>query len=360
MKLHRSLHGISAALTLFAVLAAGPAAARPQAGPLGAEAQQADEQFKRGRALYQSGKIHEAHEALKAAWSLKRSYDIAANLGTIELQLGMPRDAAEHFAYCIRTFAATGPKKQLEEAKRRFEDTRRQVGALAIRVNVDGAEVLVDGRSLGRTPLGDEVYVDPGARKVEARLAGYEPAAVTVQVVKGPAQVVTVALVAVVTVTPTAATSVAVGAGTPPVATTATAVPSATAPLPMARGPSTAVLVSGGALTGMALVMGTAFAVVSNGKASDATAKNLGLVKVGGPEACSTAPAAGCRDLTDLLKARATLAQASLGSFVGAGIMAAATVIYGLAAPGSERKAGVRAVPMVTGHGAGLSVDGSF
>ena len=50
---------------------------------------------------------------------------------------------------------------------------RAKVGALAITVDPPGAEVLVNGLSVGKTPLQDVVFVDPGPVFVEARLAGY-------------------------------------------------------------------------------------------------------------------------------------------------------------------------------------------
>src|SRR4051812_30525864 len=89
-----SLSVFAGDLEAHAQPAHAPPARAPDAG------QSADQLFQKGRALYQSGKIQPARDALAAAWALKKSYDIAANLATAELELGMARDAAEHFAYC--------------------------------------------------------------------------------------------------------------------------------------------------------------------------------------------------------------------------------------------------------------------
>src|SRR6187401_1861329 len=52
-----------------------------QAGPITAEAsQKSDDLFKRGKDYYKDGKVKEAYGSYRAAWDLKRSYDLAANL----------------------------------------------------------------------------------------------------------------------------------------------------------------------------------------------------------------------------------------------------------------------------------------
>ena len=53
---------------------------------------------------------------------------------------------------------------------------RVKVGAITVRVEPAGAEVFVDGKAVGKAPLAGEVFVEPGARVIEAKLAGYEAA----------------------------------------------------------------------------------------------------------------------------------------------------------------------------------------
>jgi hypothetical protein len=363
MRTHPIPHTLRA-LALLATLTAASSAGLC-APALADPAQQAETQFTRGKALYAQGKKREAYEALTAAWTLRKSYDIAANLGSAELSLGKVRDAAEHFAYCIRTFPATGSKKQLAAVKQLFEDTRRKVGALVIKVGVEGAEVLVDGKAIGRAPLADEVYLDPGLHTVEAKLAGYDAAKQAVQAATGPAQEVTLALVATAALPPPAPPAPVAGGAEAPSPPAASAASAASAPPPQppveAGGPSTAVLISGGAVAGVALVAGAVLAGLSNGKASDAAAKRDALVTAGGPATCGTAaPAAGCAPLAAVLSDRAKLADGSLWSFVGAGAVAAGTVIYALVAPRSAGKTGARAAPVVTAGGGGVVVVGSF
>ncbi len=145
--------GLSArALPLFlGLLFAAPAFA--DGGESAGENARADEYFRQGKAFVKEDRWEEARRAYLAGYKIKRGYDIAGNLGNVELELGLARDAAEHLAYCIKSFPATGTASQLAYVKGRFEEARQKVSALSIQVNVDGAEVFVDGRSIGRSPL---------------------------------------------------------------------------------------------------------------------------------------------------------------------------------------------------------------
>jgi hypothetical protein len=174
-------HAAGLGLSLLAILTwSAPALSRPQGAASGA-----DDYFRQGKSLVREGKLEEAQRAYLAGYRLRKGYDIAGNLGSVELELGKPRDAAEHLAFCLKNFPATGTAKQLEFIQGRLKQARREVSALSIAVSVDGAEILVDGRSIGRSPLPDEVFVDPGSRTLEARLRGYEPARRVIEAGRG-------------------------------------------------------------------------------------------------------------------------------------------------------------------------------
>jgi len=324
-----------------------------QAALLGADAsQQADEHFKRGKELYKAGKLREAHEAYRSAWGLKQTFDIAANLANTEVQLGMKRDAAEHLAFCIRNFPATGVKAQLDRVKVQFEDVRKQVGALVVSASVEGAEIVVDGQPVGRAPLGREVFVEPGAHTVEARLAGYEPARAEAQVAAGGSQEVALAPVKV----KAAAVS---GNGSGSGSGNGSGNGSGSGSGEDGAGPRTAVLIAGGAAAGAALVAGVIFTVVANGKADDAEEQRAALVKMGGPASCASATAA-CDDLRSAKDGKDTFSNAALWSFVGAGALGAATGIYAVVTSQRTDTASVKAMPVVMAGGGGIVLRGAW
>jgi PEGA domain len=364
-------------LTLPFVLAAtfalsAPALSQPKASGA-SDAQQADEHFRKGKELLKAGSKKEAREEYLAAFRLKRSYDVAGNLGSLELTLGLPRDAAEHLSFALRSYASSGTTpEQLEKAKQRLADAERQVGTVKLTVSVEGAEVLVDGKPVGRAPLGEEVFVESGERRIEARLSGYEPAKQTITIAKGQAAAVTLTLAAVAaapvpsaavvpvaTVVPSAAVvPVATGsasASTPPLPT------GATMPIkPPPRGYLPGVVLGGVGLA--AAVSGAVLFAVSSSKLGDAETLGKAIDAAGGY--CinpGSSVAAQCNELHSTTKDVATLHDAGVGLLVGGGVLALAGVAYLLwPSPKAAPTSSFRVAPTVTSTSQGLLVEGSF
>jgi hypothetical protein len=185
---------LALALAFFVPLP--PAWSQPDS-PWSEAAKKAEEHFLRGKTFMKSKQTRAAYEEYKAAWELKKSYDIAANLGNVELQLGMPRDAAEHLAFSLRSYSVLGTTPdQLRRMKKKLAEAQQLIATIRLRVSVDGAEVFVDQRSIGRAPFLYDVYVDPGSRVFEAQLGGFDPVWQTVDAQKGASQTVMLTLLA--------------------------------------------------------------------------------------------------------------------------------------------------------------------
>jgi len=296
---------------------------------------QADALFKRGKALVREGKLEDAYRAYRASYALKKGFDIAGNLGNVELELGMARDAAEHLSYCVRNFPATGAGWQLSFTQKRLAEARAQVAALSIRVNVDGAEVLVDGRSMGRSPLEEEVFVDPGARRIEAKMASHAMARETLMAEQGGRHEVTLNLL------PAASTPPLVLISTPP---------------PKRSGKHVAPIVAGIATAVTGLSLGIASTVAANDLAASLEAQRTALDPYDQKNAClSPANAASCAALDHDYRARSTLGALSVVGFVTAGAASVATITYWLWPSGGGRQVGLRAGPLPGGASFGLS-----
>src|SRR5262245_54843763 len=157
----------------------------------------ADGFFKQGIRLYSDKKWAEAEAAFLSAWALNPTFDVAYNLGSAEYQLGKHRGAAEHLSFALHHWPLIDATSALRKtAQQRFDESRAMVAALTVKVNMPRAEVFVDGKSVGRSPLDEDVFVDPGAHTIEAKLDGYDGAKEAVQAAKGSAQTVTLTLVA--------------------------------------------------------------------------------------------------------------------------------------------------------------------
>jgi hypothetical protein len=314
--------------------------------------QQADDFFRSGSRLYTQQKWADAETAFRAAWALNPTYDVAANLGHTEYQLGKYRDAAEHLSFALRNWPIVGKREPRELVQKRLAEARKQVGAVTIRVSRPGAEVFVDGKAVGRAPLEQEVFVEPGARSIEAKLAGYEDDQQRIEASKGGELSVMLTLAA-------SAPGLATGpAETATVTPSGEALPGLPPPPPVATGPRKAVLIAGGATAGAALIAGVVFTVLANERASAAEEKNSQLVKAVGPGTCAE-PTGACGEVAKLVHDRVVFSDLSFWSFVGAGTLGAATVIYGFATRSASQSA-VRVAPIVTASGGGFAVGGAW
>jgi hypothetical protein len=306
----------------------------------------AGELFDKGNVFYKQSRWADAEVQFQKAWDVRRGFDIAANLGDCELQTGQLREAAEHLAYAIREFPLSGKAALRERLQKRFAEAREQVGVLRAKVDVAGAVITVDGREVGRSPLSNEVFVDPGSHSVEAQLAGYELARKTIEVPKGAAGDVVLSLVkksAPPPPPPPPSASSSIGTINPP---------------PAPGGPSKPIVIAGGAGAGAALVAGVVFAVLANGKASSAREATQALVGTGGTSACAQ-PSEACQQIAGTLESWTTFKNAAVGSFIGAGALGAATVVYALVAKNPPPTA-VRATPVVTATGGALMISGTW
>jgi hypothetical protein len=303
----------------------------------------ADEYFRQGKAFVKEDRWEDARRAYLAGWQIKRGYDIAGNLGSVELELGLARDAAEHLAYCIKSFPATGTATQLGYIKGRFEEARQKVGALSIQVNVDGAEVFVDGRSIGRSPFTDDVYVEPGARTLEVKLGGFAPSKRGVTAAKGSWQSVLLVLRA------------DANAGT---AGSSHGVPG------RVEERSRAPFYVGGVVALAGLGAGVVGMLLSQSSASRAEVQFTDLKAHAGLTACNNgANPVECNALDQSYRDTGTFRAVSIAGFATGGAALGAILTYALVSSGKPRSAGTSALHVEVAAGPGLTgalVTGGF
>lgn len=291
----------------------------------------ADELFRAGNVLAKQDRWTEAEPLFREAWGLKRSYDIAGNLGIAEASLRRWRDAAEHLSFAMRTFPANGKPEHRKLLEGTLARALHEVATLKLEVTPEKAEVLVDGKSVGTAPLADAVFLEPGTRRVRARLAGYETKAATVEATKGAAIEVRLEMKKEVVVPPV-----------PP-------------PLrPARRSPMPGIVT--GSVAGAALATGIGLMVSSAAKRS--TAQDMSNAIRGAQHSCVAGAQnfdASCPAVKSATQTSDTLHDAGVGVLIGAGALAVATGVY-FALPSPA----VVIVPSAGKSGAGLLVHGSF
>src|SRR5215831_7787325 len=123
-----------------------------------------------GVALLRQGDYARALARFEEAYALVPSPNIHYDIGLAYLGLGRDIDALYAFdAFLAGADQAPQGKREKAEGYRRR--LRAKVATLEITSDQEGAEVAVDGRSYGPTPLGKPIYVDPGWREIVVRKA---------------------------------------------------------------------------------------------------------------------------------------------------------------------------------------------
>ncbi len=357
MLVHRSKR--SRIVLAFAALAAAAAVTLSHDSRGADPGKEAEEHYLRGKALLKTGDVKGAYLEYKASWDLKQSYDIAANLGNLELDQGMPRDAAEHLAFALRTVAVNVPEEKVTAIRGLLDRARQLVGAATVKVNIAGAEIFVDGVSVGRSPLTGALFVDPGKRAIEARLSPY----VTDK------KVVDVARASTVPVELVLALALALA---PPVASgSASAPPVATAP-PIVRPKSMIPVGVGVAAAAAGLGVGIVGLVLSGSKSGEVSRLQGELVPLdtkSNRSVCAAgAPPAQCADLQSAFIAKGSFRNLAIAGFATTGVATLATLAWvfipgakpAATTPGADKPSPVRASFSAGPGGGSVTLSGQF
>jgi hypothetical protein len=236
-------------------------------------------------------------------WVLSKNFMLTANLANAELHAGKFRDAAEHMTFAL----SEAPPNLGDDDRKSLEDVlaqaRAKVGALILDVHTPGAVVTVNGELVGTAPLSGVFFLDPGPAVIEAKLTGYLGAKLSKTAVAGQE-------------TPVDITLVRFGAGS--------VAPPPTGADALFRGVPLIVIISGASASAAFAVLGGAFAIVSDLKASKSHALEQPTATCGSM----------CASQFDALqKSKVTFAGASLWSFIGSSALLVGTggyVVYSI------------------------------
>ena len=285
----------------------------------------------------------------------KQSYDIAGNLGDVELTLGKPRDAAEHLEYSYRNWP-TGKQEARQRTLERLSQAKKLVGALEISVNVDGAEITVNDTSAGRAPLNHDVFVEAGAVSISVTAPGYATETKTVPVAKGESRKVAIELTADGSAgAATGGNGGNGGAGNNGSGGDSGAAGSGAASTDGERSMLPVWIAGGIGVAGVAT--GTVFMLTAHGARSDRDDK-LNTLPGTQPCAAGTPFADQCAEIDDLdSKASRNQTIGVVGLAVGGAALAGAAIYYFWP---SEKPPNATLVPEVAGHSAAIKLQGSF
>jgi PEGA domain-containing protein len=312
----------------------------------------------RGVDAFRAGNYEEARIAFAECYQIMPKSDVLRNLSISEIQSGHYVSAARHLKQLL---ASPGdlPSNVRDEATNRLAQAEAQIGQLAIGVDVAGAEISIDGSVVGRSPLADNWYIEPGQHEILISKAGYPLESRQVFALAGVTIPVDVSLETLrreQAADAKAAELMGTQEGQDPVAMSDSNHISTA---------STVVLVTTGTLAAASLAAGIIFTVSANGHDSDADAMQEHLSS---PYICQsdTMLPAECEALIDARNEAHTDRERAIVGFIGFGVASAVTLGYALwltldhDEPVSQTKAGV--VPSVSlGRGeASINLHGSF
>lgn len=313
---------------------AASASASTSASPTTRDAMKstASDLFDKGVKAMDEGRWEDCRAALLAAWSVHPSYQIAGNLAECEVKLGRSATAAEHLRFFLREMPATAPVERKARGEELLRDVRPKIAELTVRVNKADAEVLVDGVSVGRSPLAASIFVEPGEHTIAAKLADDQ----TTEAVSTKGGEVN---------------EVVLHLGS---AGQQTGEPRSTVPAYVIGGVGVASLIAGGVLLGLY-------------KAGEADVREHMPRDAQGQPLCQRPPAAGtplpeCADLAAKTKEANAYGTGAPILFAAGGVAAAGVIAY-LLWPSSKPAAAqfsMRVVPSFGANGVGVSWTGSF
>jgi hypothetical protein len=164
--------GAAALLTVGFGLTARPARAGDSA--------EAEALIRQGVELRAQKKDERALPLFEKAYQVSRSPRTAGQLGLVEMALGYFVDAEKYLTEAVASPDHPWVAKNLPTLKAQLATAKSQIGELYIIGEPAGAEVVVNGKSVGRLPLSGPDRLDKGRVDVQVRAAGYVSSSDTV------------------------------------------------------------------------------------------------------------------------------------------------------------------------------------
>jgi hypothetical protein len=135
----------------------------------------AKERFGKGLSLMTDEQWDNAYVEFSASIELYPTRVALKNAAVCLSQLGRFDEALDMYERLLKDFGTQLPPADLEAINKSIANLKTKVAYFTIKVNVDGAQILVDSRERGRSPLPAQVRVAGGTRVVRVVKEGYQP-----------------------------------------------------------------------------------------------------------------------------------------------------------------------------------------
>jgi hypothetical protein len=182
---------LAAPVTAIAQGAPKPSAARSSSASLRTDLSEAtkDDLSKAAKKAYDEGRYSDAEgmvrRILDAEEEKVKDVGTICNLGRVLFAQKKLEEAAQRLSYCLELAGSAMTEEDLQAMREMLAKASKDLGAMRVHVNVDGAQIVVDGEVRGTSPSQGDIFVPPGRHRVEARVYGAPAAQRDVQVEKG-------------------------------------------------------------------------------------------------------------------------------------------------------------------------------
>jgi len=307
--------------------------------------------FDLGLADMEAGRFETGCPALEQSYQLDPHPGTLFTLAECEAKRGHLADAVTRYDAYLALVATLPPDKKQKQGERlkvalaQRDRLGPKVAELTLVLPPDapaGTRVTRDGAPVASAWLGTPVVVDPGEHVASTKAPGGPVTEVRIKLGAGEKRAIALEV------------RETTGAPTP-------AAPAAQATEP-SSGPNKSVLIAGGAVAGAAAIVGGALIGVSASKGSSAGSLYTSIKSTppGGCPSFSSPQTGDCATLKSDLDAKSTLGSTGVWMLVGAGVVGAGTLVYGLVGGSRGAASGLVVTPVMTADGGGVFARGSF
>jgi len=157
-------------------------------------AQEAEKLLRHGVELRRLHNDEGAAREFQKAYDLVRSPRAAAQLGLAKQALGLWEEAERYVGEAVRAAGDAWVAKNRGALDEALGTIQKHLGRIEVIGDPEGADVSVNGRSIGKLPLAGAVRVSAGEVDVDVQAPGYSPAQRTVTLIGGQYQRVVIHL----------------------------------------------------------------------------------------------------------------------------------------------------------------------
>ncbi len=156
------------------VIGAMTTGARPSRAADASDTEKAEQLIREGNALRRNNQDARALPMFQQAYAISRTPRSAAQLALAELALGYWDAAAEHLTEALTAGRHPWVAKNRSALEASLNEAKSHLASVSVTGRPVGAEVLLNGKSVGTLPLGGPVLVNEGRIETEVRASGYK------------------------------------------------------------------------------------------------------------------------------------------------------------------------------------------